>query len=61
LKIQPGAVGLFTTEVISATPTEFHVLESKLHGIALYVGAGGQPWLVKDGTISKLENTAAHR
>jgi hypothetical protein len=61
LNIQPRAVGLFTTEVISATPTEFHALESKLHGITLYVGAGGQAWSVKDGTISKLEKPAGTR
>lgn len=61
LKIQPRAAALFTTEVISATPTEFHVLESKLHAVALYVGAGGKAWSVKDGAISKLEKPAGNR
>lgn len=55
LTISPKAAALMTTEVISATPTEFHVLETKLHNIPLYVGAGGQVWAVKDGSIRKLE------
>ena len=55
LTISPNAAALMTTEVISATPTEFHVLETKLHNIPLYVGAGGQLWSVKDGSIRKLE------
>jgi hypothetical protein len=55
LKIEPNAAALFTTEVISTTPTEFHVLESKLHGIVLFVGAGGHAWEVKEGDVSKLK------
>jgi hypothetical protein len=57
LGIPPNAVALYTTEVVSATPTEFHVFESTLHGIPLYVGAGGEAWLVKDGSIRKLEKS----
>jgi hypothetical protein len=55
LTISPQAAALMTTEVISPTPTEFHVLETKLHNIPLYVGAGGQVWAVKDGSIHKVE------
>jgi hypothetical protein len=55
LTLGPKAAALMTTEVISATPTEFHVLETKLHNIPLYVGAGGQVWAVKHGSIRKLE------
>ena len=55
LTINPKAAALMTTELISATPTEFHVLETKLHKIPLYVGAGGQVWAVRDGSIRKVE------
>lgn len=55
LNILSHAVGVFTTELDSATPTEFHVVESSLHNIALFVNAGGEVWSVKDGKISKVK------
>jgi hypothetical protein len=53
-KIQPGVVGVYAMELISPTPTEFHVPESRLHGIVVFVGAGGDAWEVRNGHISKL-------
>lgn len=55
MKMRPGAIGVGASELISATPTEFHVLESKLHGLPLYVVAGGTAWTVNNGSIRKLE------
>jgi hypothetical protein len=68
LKIPPGGggrpgaklVGAYTTELISTTPTEFHVLESKLHRIALFVSAGGEVWEVNNGSIRSADELKEH-
>jgi hypothetical protein len=60
LSISPNAAALFTTELLAPTPTEFHVLETRLHNTSLYVGAGGQAWSVKNGIISRLDKSAAN-
>jgi hypothetical protein len=60
LTVSPHAAAPFTTELLSPTPTEFHVLETRLHNTTLYVGAGGQAWSVKEGIISKLDKSGAN-
>ena len=52
-KEQPGAVGFFITHLLSKTPTEFHVYESLLHGMTIYVITSKEmKWKVDEGTIS---------
>jgi hypothetical protein len=57
LTMSPNAAALFATELLSPAPTEFHVLQTRLHNTTLYVNAGGQAWSVKRGLISKLDKS----
>jgi hypothetical protein len=61
LPIDPRAAGLFITELIAAEPTEFHVLEARLHKIQLIVEAGGNAWAINAaGRIQKIEQPPLH-
>jgi hypothetical protein len=61
LPIDPRAAGLFITELMAAEPTEFHVLEARLHRIQLIVEAGGEVWAINAaGRVQKIEQPFPH-
>ena len=61
LPIDQRLSGLFVTELIAAEPTEFHVLEARLHKIQLIVEAGGKAWAINAaGRIQKIEQPPPH-
>jgi hypothetical protein len=61
LPIDPRLSGLFITELMAAEPTEFHVLEARLHKILLIVEAGGKAWTINAaGRIRNIEQPPPH-
>jgi hypothetical protein len=50
----PNAVAAWVTHLTSPTPIDIHVFRSLASDRPLYVGAGGNQWLVTDATIEYL-------